>query len=377
MRTSKHAKRSSTKSIEGTMATLAFMIIGSLLLASCASSNEYKSSRAKNIIFLIGDGMGTAQVFAAMSSTDKPLNMSLFPYSGFSTTSSLSNYITDSAAGGTALASGQKTANGVIGMDTLGNKLKSILELAEENGLATGLVSTSAITHATPASFIAHQASRGSYEDIARDFLKTDIDLFIGGGYDHFAKRSDSLNLLDSLKARNYGIVGNLDALKAFPSGKLAALLAPEHMPPVTQGRGDMLSASTAKAIELLSASEKGFFLMVEGSQIDWGAHANNQEYVISETLDFDQAVGIALDFAKRDGNTLVVVTADHETGGMTIVNGNPAKDTITTSFTTGGHTPVMVPVFSYGPGSEKFSGILDNVDFFPKFLEIYGFPKE
>jgi alkaline phosphatase len=346
------------------------------LLFGCSELKSPEKPKAKNIIFLIGDGMGVAQVYAAMSASSVPLNFTMFPVTGLSTTWSLSNYITDSAAGGTALATGNKTANGVIAMDTLGNKLKSILEIAEENGLATGLVSTSSITHATPAAFIAHQASRGSYEDIALDFLKTDIDVFIGGGYDHFANRADSVNLADSLKNNGYTVITAMDELNAFGSGKLAALLAPVHMPSMLQGRGDMLPAATQKALDLLSDNSNGFFLMVEGSQIDWEGHANNQEGVIAETLDFDKVLGIVLDFAKKEGNTLVVVTADHETGGMTITGGNREKNTVKSAFSTKGHSSVMVPVFAFGPGAEKFTGIVDNTEFFGKFMDLYGFEK-
>ena len=157
-----------------------------------------------------------------------------------------------------------------------------------------------AITHATPASFIAHQSSRGSYEDIAMDFLKTDIDVFIGGGYDHFAKRKDKLNLIDSLKFRGYEVDTSLAMILKSTSLKLAGLTAPVHNPYRLKGRGDMLPASSGKAIEILNKNPKGFFLMIEGSQIDWAAHANAADTLIDETLDFDKAVGVALDFAKK-----------------------------------------------------------------------------
>ena len=134
-----------------------------------------------------------------------------------------------------------------------------------------------------------------------------------------------------------------------------------------------MLPVATGKALELLSEDGDGFFVMVEGSQIDWGGHDNNQEYVLQETLDFDAAVKVALDFAQKDGETLVVVTADHETGGMMILNGNIEEGRVETIFTTGGHTGIIIPVFAYGPGAELFTGFYDNTDFKAKFMQVLG----
>ncbi len=186
-------------------------------------------------------------------------------------TYSASDYITDSGAGATAISTGQKTYNGAIGVDKDTVYAKTILEYADEKGLSTGLVSTSAITHATPASFIAHQVSRDNYEAIAADFLKTDIDVFIGGGIKHFAARQDKRDLLKELRQKGYQVVFSMDSIKNIKRGKLAGLTAKEHNPSMLDGRGDMLPASTQTALNILSENKKGFFLMVEGSQIDWG----------------------------------------------------------------------------------------------------------
>lgn len=134
-----------------------------------------------------------------------------------------------------------------------------------------------------------------------------------------------------------------------------------------------MLVDATSKAIELLSQNENGFFLMVEGSQIDWGAHDNNTEYVVEEMIDFDNAVGIALEYAIQDQNTLVLITADHETGGMGINEGNLQSHEVHAEFTSGDHTAVMVPVFAYGPCAEDFGGIQENTDLFYKMLNAFG----
>ncbi|MEI6050163.1 MAG: alkaline phosphatase [Bacteroidota bacterium] len=364
------------------MKKISYLLLLTILgasLTSCFSSKKLankKSPEIRNVIFMIGDGMGIPAVYAAMTVSDKPLNIERCPVTGLQKTFSSDNYITDSAAAGTALASGKKTKNGVIGIDSEGGKAKSILEIAEENGLATGLVSTSSITHATPASFISHQSSRGSYEDIAKDFLKTDIDVFIGGGYDHFAKRKDKINLIDSLKFRGYEVDTSMDMVLKSTFGKLAGLTVPVHNPYRLNGRGDMLPLSSGKAIELLNKNPKGFFLMIEGSQIDWAGHTNYADTLIDETLDFDKAVGVALDFAKNDGHTLVVITADHETGGVTITGGDLQTHKVRLNFSTKDHTAVMLPVYAFGPGAEKFTGIYDNTEIYQKILAAYRFKK-
>ena len=191
------------------LSNLLIIIFIGTFFVSCSATKKAESRRnpgIKNVILMIGDGMGLPHMYAAMTVSEYPMNIERCSVTGLQKTFSADNYITDSGAAGTALATGVKTKNGAIGVDAQGNRLSSILEIAEENGRATGLVSTSSVTHATPASFIAHQSSRGSYEDIAMDFLKTDIDVFIGGGYDHFAERKDKLNLIDSLKNRGYAV---------------------------------------------------------------------------------------------------------------------------------------------------------------------------
>lgn len=333
------------------------------------------AKQPKNIILLIGDGMGVAQIFSAVTANRGYLNITQMPYVGFSQTQSADQYITDSAAGGTALAAGQRTYNGGIGVNTDTVPIPSILEISEKNGLATGLVSTSAITHATPASFIAHQPSRNMYEAIATDFLKTDIDVFIGGGYQFFAERTDdNRNLVNELQNKGYKVVKSIEEADAISSGRLAVLTAEAHNKSYPE-RGELLPEATTKAIEVLNNnSKKGFFLMVEGSMIDWGGHANNTSYVIKETLDFDRAVGLALEFAATNKETLVIVTADHETGGMTIEGGSIEKGEVTADFTSDGHTAVMVPVFAYGAGADNFKGVYKNTDIFEKMKAAFGF---
>lgn len=361
-------KRTIIKSI-GLAMLPAFVLMNS----GCMAPRNLEANSAKNIIFLIGDGMGLHQMQAAWTVNGGKLAIEQATHVGLQKTQPAKRYITDSAASGTAMACGSKTYNGMIGMDTARNELVSILKVAENKGKATGLVSTSSVTHATPASFIANDTSRNNYEAIAADFLDTDVDVVIGGGLDHFTVRADGRDLTAELREKGYTVATSIEEFVDHKEGKFYALTAPVHNPRATEGRDDMLPFATDKALELLSQSEEGFFLMIEGSQIDWGGHANDQDYVVTETLDFDRAVKEVLDFAKEDGNTLVVITADHETGGMMILDGDLEAGTVKTVFTTGGHTGSMIPVYTYGPGAEKFTGIFDNTEFKEKFIAAYG----
>lgn len=333
-------------------------------------TQDFKSKKPKNIIFLIGDGMGVSHVFSGLTANKGRLFLENCMYIGFSKTQSADNYITDSAAGGTALSTGTRTYNGAVGIDVNKKPLKTILEEAEENGLATGLVSTSTITHATPASFIAHQAQRDMYEEIAADFLKTDIDVFIGGGKAHFTQRKDGRNLIEELKEKGYQYEEELSKIKKVKNGKLAALVADGDAGRLAD-RGEMLPVATKTAINILSNNKKGFFLMVEGSQIDWGGHAGSTIYIVEDMLDFDQTIGKALEFAAKDGETLVVITADHETGGMAITGGSIEEGIVKGEYPTTGHTAVMVPIFAYGPGANEFIGIMNNTDVHAKMKKL------
>ena len=341
-----------------------------------ASNNNanVEEPKPKNIILLIGDGMSFAHVQAGILSSDVPLNLEQFKNNGFIKTHSANSFVTDSGAAGTALATGVKTTNGFIGMDPDSVPVKSILHLANENGLSTGLVASCAITHATPASFIAHQPSRNMGEEIALDFLSVDIDVIIGGGRDHFSKRVDGRNLLEELEAGGYVLALDMDEVNQVGSGKLAGFVADGHPPSYSEGRGEMLPDATRTAINILSQNENGFFLMVEGSQIDWAAHDNDIVNIVSEVLDFDRAVGRALDFAKQNGETLVIVTSDHDTGGLALNGFNSETGEITAGFTTGGHTGLMQPVFAWGPGAAEFGGIYENTGIFDRMLAAFGF---
>ena len=333
--------------------------------------------KPKNIILLIGDGMGVAQVFMGITANKGMLNLVNMKEIGFSKTQSADKYITDSAAGGTALACGVKTKNHSLGVDENGKPVMSILAYSEEHDKATGLVSTSAITHATPASFVAHTPDRVKYELIAKQLTNSGVDVFIGGGYDFFAHRSDSVNLINELQNKGYKIYQNIEEVPDDYHGKLGILTAPKHNPKLPE-RGNLLPEATEEALKVLDkASKEGFFLMVEGSQIDWGSHQNDVAYITREMLDFDKAIGIALDYAAKHKNTLVIVTADHETGGASNLGDDISKGEVKGGFSIGGHSGVMVPVFAFGPGAEMFRGIYENTEIFEKMMELFDFKKE
>lgn len=325
----------------------------------------------KNIILMIGDGMGLTQITAAMYTSKRPLNLERFPVIGFHKTHSSSDLKTDSAAGATAFACGIKTFNGAIGVDNDTLPCKTILEEAKEQGFAVGLVATASITHATPAAFIAHQTMRVMYESIANDFMKTDIDLIIGGGQRYFDYRETDGQDLIAIMRRNGYIVrsymdGDLGNFKLDYAKKFAYFSSNREPLSVAMGRTYLPYASRIAPAFLSQRSEEGFFLMIEGSQIDWAGHANEGNLLVQEILDFDQAIKEVLNFAMQDKETLVIVTADHETGGLTL-NGKPKLKSLEMVFTTNDHTAAMVPVFAYGPKAELFAGIYDNTAIYEK----------
>lgn len=343
-----------------------------LISQSCKSSRTLPQAKTstkppKNIIFMIGDGMGLAQVYAAMVANGMWLNLEKIPVIGLHKSYSSDNLITDSAAGATAFAIGKKTFNGAIGVDSTGQTHETILEEAHRKGWATGIVVTCAVTHATPASFVAHQKSRTMNEAIALDFLSSSADVIIGGGRQYFEKREDKRNLIAEMRLKGYQYTSILDSITLLRHPKILALVANDELPKMSEGRNNYLPEATKLALHQLKQQKNGFFLMVEGSQIDWGGHNNDLDYLIRETIDFDQAIKEVLDFAEKDGETLVVITADHETGGLAINGGSKEKKTIDAAFTTKKHTGILIPVYSYGPGAIDFAGIYENTAIYHK----------
>lgn len=355
-----------------------------LLLSACSVRQEPLlpkersfAAHPKNIILLIGDGMGLSQVSAFLYENGNQMALEHFPVVGFQKTISNDNLVTDSAASATAIATGKKTNNNFLSLSSDSSSLKTILEEAEERRYATGLLATSSIVHATPAAFIAHQPLRSFYEQIAADFLKTDIDLFIGGGEKYFSTRAyDRRNLVKELEAKGYMVSRQLPSLKVANKYPGIAVFTAEEQPLAHgQGRNYLKNAVTLAASFLQSKSENGFFMMAEGSQIDWACHANNSQMFFEEMEDFDAAVMAAYLFARQNGETLVIVTGDHECGGLAI-NAGKKFGKLDIQFTSKGHTGTMIPVFAYGPKAELFSGIYDNTAIYHKMRQAFGWEK-
>lgn len=324
--------------------------------------------------------MGISQITAGLYSNGNRLNLERFPVIGLHKSYSGNNLITDSAAGATAFSAGVKTYNGAIGVDLDTMPVTTILEMAEAAGMPTGLVATSSIVHATPASFYAHAKFRQNYEEIAADLMDTDIDLFIGGGVKFFERREgDTRNLSDELRKRGNDVRSFVDTdlknLKVDRAKNFAYYTADGEPLPYSEGRDYLVEASklAVNFLDERDTGDQGFFLMIEGSQIDWGGHANKSDYIISEMIEFDNAIGEVLNFAQRDGETLVIVTADHETGGYAINTGSELGN-IQGAFTSDYHTADLIPVFAFGPGAARFSGIYENTAIFDKMKLLYGF---
>lgn len=341
----------------------------------------------KNVILLIGDGMGLSQMSSIYYYNNgvEP-NFSRFNQIGLINTSSASDLITDSAAGATAFACGKRSYNGAISVDTNKKSIPTLIEVIEKKDIKSGLVATSSITHATPACFYAHAESRSDAEGIAKFLPKSGVDFFAGGGLQFFTKRADQLDYYTELIKKGFELdsIGLNPQLKMKIAKKYGFFLAQNGLDSKLNGRGDFLIEATKMAIAYLSQAEEGFFLMVEGSQIDWEGHDTNAKGIIEEVKDFDKAIGAALDFAEKDGHTLVIVTADHETGGFSlsprVVDGDYDYNTIDPQFYKGAdadnvpyaaHTTTLIPVFAYGPGAHHFTGIYDNTEIYHRILAV------
>jgi alkaline phosphatase len=287
---------------------------------------------------------------------------------GLVNTDSANQLVTESAAAATALATGYKTNNRAISVSVDKEPLKTLFEYAKELGKSIGVVVTKSVTHATPAAFMAHAEDRRQHADIAEQIVNSDIDVLIGGGWAYFvpttnegSERKDHKNLLSTLETRMPVVLADDKLAAHTETRKLAALLALKSLPKATD-RDYSLTRLIQIAIHILSKNRNGFVLMVEGSQIDTAAHDHDQQYLIAELIDFDDAVGAGLDFAQKNRHTLILVTADHETGGLAVHDRSiKNRQVASTTFTTTGHTATMVPLFAYGPGSERFNGIQDN----------------
>ncbi|MNH84990.1 Alkaline phosphatase 4 precursor [compost metagenome] len=379
------------------------------------------SQQAKNVILFVGDGMGAAAREAIRLATvglKGNLAMDSMPYSGLIHTSSTS-VVTDSAASATAYASGVKTYNGAIGMDANKKSVKTILEYAKDAGKSTGIVTTSQVTDATGAAFASHVEDRKEQSQIALQYLtKSKVDVLLGGGEDFWfpageagafkdepaedpseKSKGTQGNLVSKAKQLGYSYVTNKSDMQKAKGGKVLGLFANEEMfQQNEEGKGDLynpvvsLPEMTKKAIDTLSSNKKGFFLMVEEEGTDEMAHENNAALTIKAGQELDKSVQVAKDFAKKNPDTLVLVLADHETGGFSIeavddkdesgdgiskedgpFNIANSKDQFFVDWTTSGHTAVDIPITAMGRGAELFTGVYENTEIFNKMAKAMG----
>lgn len=329
--------------------------------------NDGTDKKVKNVILLIGDGMGLNQI-AAAETVNKGLTMLAIRHIGLQSSHPLNGYTSDSAASGSALATGKSHNNRYIAADEAGNEIPSITEHAFAKGLSTGVVTLGNIADATPAAFYAHSVERDSSELITRYLLDGKMNVVIGGGSNLFTGRRDGLTIADF--EERYDLFHSVDQIR---QGDRPILCVDDLMEyAATEETLDLLAKATKLAIKkLIKDGDEGFFLMVEGAKIDYAGHANSLWGTISEMLSFDLAVAEALKFADSNGETLVVVTADHETGGLVLVDGDKEKGLITARFTTDDHTPEKLGVFAYGPGARRFIGFYPNYEIANKIIEL------
>lgn len=353
-------------------------IAASVALCAAACSWPYPAHAApppKNVIFLIGDGMGFEQASAAgMYANGLPgtLGFEGFPYQAEVTTYSADSSVTDSAAAGTAIATGFKVNNGVVStaIPGDGSELQTLLEYSRDQGKRTGLVTTTYMTHATPATFGAHEPSRNNYSQIAGDYLnQTRPNVLFGGGANGLS--------LSSAEAAGYTVVTDRDSMQALDTNgetMVSGQFGTSHFPyewNYYNGTDDgydtlpHLSEMTTTALDILDNDPDGFFLMVEGGRIDHACHNNQLRRAVFETLEFDNSVQAVFDWAAGRDDTLVLVTADHETGGLTVLENNGQGEFPTVSWSTTGHTGANVPIYAWGINAEMVYDVLDNTDLF------------
>lgn len=332
-----------------------------LTLMALAGCSE-REPEVKSLIYLIGDGMGLAQMTMLEVEEDyAPTPFSRAEAVSLVTTRSANNRVTDSAAAGTALASGFKTNNSMLGVTPDSVAVKSMMEMARDAGKATGLVVSCYLQHATPGAFYAHQPGRHMTEEITDDLVACDFDVMIGGGSRWLTDAHRT-----TLTERGYTLSFDRESCLAATSRPLLAMVEAEYLPQAPE-RGDFIPRATEKALALLSERDEGFMLMVEGSQIDGAGHGNDAPYLLAEMRDFAEVVELAFNYADTHPGTLVVVTADHETGGLSMPSGKSdftlSESGIDYRFGTGSHSAIRVPAYFYGTGADCFPALLENTE--------------
>lgn len=324
------------------------------------------TTAVKNVIFMIGDGMGENHIKAGELYKGETLNIQTIDNVTYVKTNSTSD-VTDSAAAATALATGNKTNNSVVGLDKNGNSVENITETAISQNLKTGLVVTQVLPHATPAGFSAHVSTRYDYYGIAQQQIASGIDVMFGGGSNYFS------GYQTQMADQYYTWVTDFDSLEDVPdNAKVIGTFASEGLR--ADGVGDVpsLADMTSESLERLE-NDNGFFLMVEGSDIDTYSHQGNMEKMLAEMVKFDDAIEVAMDYVDEHPDTLLIITADHETGGLFLDGVDSADDLTNSLFTSSGsstsrnHTAAFVQVYAYGAGAEGLTSadLIDNTDIY------------
>lgn len=329
--------------------------------------NDGSKKTPKNVLVLISDGgAGQGEMWATVTANGGALNLTQMRNIGLLSTHPTNDYTTDSAGAGTALATGQKTRNRRIGTDSLGNRIENITEILSAKGVRTGIISNDGITGATPSAYYAHQPERNMSREIAEDLLTSPFDLIIAAPVKAFAVE-DSL-LTKRLREKNIAVCNGLEQLSRVPLNQRAVCLQGDNY----EKNFRLIEESFNQVISRLSTGKKGFFAMIEGAKVDKGGHANDLFTVVDEYLSFDRIVGKALEFADRDGETLVLVLSDHETGGLTLLDGDYQTGTVVGNFSTSDHTGIPTLLYAYGPGSQYFRGFADNSSLADSILRFY-----
>lgn len=327
------------------------------------------SKKVKNVILLIPDGTSLPQYYAAFTANKGKLNVFNMKATGLSKTNSSNAYITDSAPGSTAFSTGVKTKNTFVGVDGTGKALAQIPDIIAEKGMVSGLISTGDITDATPADFYAHSDNRNNSEPILKDFVNSKTKILIGGPTSGLSQEN-----LQKIKDAKIDLFQDLKSVNKINNRTL--VIDPLASKRVTDGRGKWLADAFDLTLNDLKENKKGFFMMVEASQTDGGGHSNNLEQLVTELLDFDEVVGKAMKFADENKETLVIVVGDHETGGLTLLDGSLKDGWVFGNFSTNDHTSIPASVFAYGPNSKEFTGLFENTEIFNKILQAYGIRK-
>lgn len=321
-----------------------------------------QSNEVRNVIFFIGDGMGLEQVSCAWVLNKGKLNLDNMSHIGLSRTYAVDELITDSGAGGTALASGVKTAYSHVGTAADTTDLPSLFVKAAALGKKTGVAVTCHFADATPCDFCCHNEYRYNQEDLIADYVNCGVDYLAGGGLDWFTvNRKDGRDITKEMADAGYNVALSEEELIAAPL-PVIGILSPDNLP-VAGERGDLFRRMVARGLDVLSAGDKGFVMMIEGSCIDDWLHGNDIGLAMEELLDFDRTLGDVLEWAAKDGHTLVIVTADHNTGALTLQDGNLEKGEIGVAFGSDSHNGIAVPVYAWGPGSALFTGIRENAE--------------